>query len=636
MAYAQHYEEYYNKGWAPFPLPAGKKFPPPTGATGDNPYPSVHVLDTWARSREPIEDDRNIGIRMPEFVVGIDVDALDGKQGAQTLRDLMAELGLLPVTYRSSAAMATGSVHGIHFYQVPPRYDPDTFRDPGLHIEVIRPSHRYAVAPPSMHPRGVQYQWYYGHVATTVIPRANELPYLPDSWCEYLSSLGRKRPQRDGDTSEVTYRPTTQQQLTDAVIGHLEAIRTAEDGTINNTLAEAAFELARVAKSDVGWAWSDLVWRIHDALTYTVYDGRTWDARTTIDAAYREKHWWLWTYQDEFPFDPYEPGDEVEQEESLWPQVRMSDVYHDETVDVPTVGMEMPHGGHMLYAGKEHSIAGETESGKSWIAVMHCLAEMRKGHNVIYVHFEESSHVPTLLRFKLLGMTEAEADFLTFVAPRGPYRPRDMESLQALRPSLVVLDGINEAYSLFGAEIASAEDTAAMRRKITKPFTEVGAATLGLDHVAKNATTGRYAFGSVHKANSLDGASFLLRNDEPMGRGRNGSSRLLVAKDRPGHLRQHGMAYDGSTLLATIHVQSSEEAFSAYWAGPTPLDGLREDVVLGVKAFLFERGPSKLAAIRKGVTGSYERIGEAVKTLVAEGLVSRSYDGTYTLIIDGE
>ena len=82
--------QYAAAGWHPFPLPPRTKTPPPAGYTG------VHGADAtpedlaaWG-ARYPA--DSNIGLRMPDGVVGIDEDSYDDKPGAATLSAATAPL----------------------------------------------------------------------------------------------------------------------------------------------------------------------------------------------------------------------------------------------------------------------------------------------------------------------------------------------------------------------------------------------------------------------------------------------------------------------------------------------------------------------------------------------------------------
>lgn len=184
-------DKYWVAGWCPIPLPAGKKFPPPTGSTGAiSEMPDKEKLKGWIKSRDAKD---NIGLRMPPDVIGIDVDHYEDKHGGDELTELAEEFGQLPETWTLTSRR--DGMSGIRFYRVPA----------GLHwpsklgagIETIRTQHRYAVAYPSKHPknRGV-YLWYGpgdpldGHPRSVLvgqIPEVSELPSLPAEWIEGLT-----------------------------------------------------------------------------------------------------------------------------------------------------------------------------------------------------------------------------------------------------------------------------------------------------------------------------------------------------------------------------------------------------------------------------------------------------------------
>ena len=172
---------YVERGWHPFPLPAGAKSPPPDGVTGTNgTNPTPDQIDRWVQ----LCDGANIGIRMPDTVVGIDVDHYDGKHGAATLAALEAQYGKLPPTWTSTSRGDGPS--GIRFYRIPAGVIfPGQF---GPDIEAIQHHHRYAVVAPSTHPKtGQRYRWHTtaGHQATHP-PNTNELADLPPAWVDGL------------------------------------------------------------------------------------------------------------------------------------------------------------------------------------------------------------------------------------------------------------------------------------------------------------------------------------------------------------------------------------------------------------------------------------------------------------------
>lgn len=234
----------------------------------------------------------------------------------------------------------------------------------------------------------------------------------------------------------------------------------------------------------------------------------------------------------------------------------------------PMVGIELPDKHQMLYAGKSHSLIGETETGKSWLALMCCQAEMDIGRHVVYIHFEESDPSGTIERLRLLGVdTEMIRERFHFAGPENRITATAIEEARATSPSLVIIDGVNDGMALHGHGIYEPDGVSLFRRRIVRPFTGAGASVLELDHVTKNADTrGRDAFGSVHKGNNIDGARFALETVQPFGRGRNGESRLYVTKDRPGFLREHGRPdrrVSGKTWIGRLEVIADADLVKA-------------------------------------------------------------------------
>lgn len=179
--YASAAPAYVGNGWQPFPLPAGRKSPPPTGYTGANGRsPTVGDVTRWCSSNPH----GNIGLHLDPTIVGVDVDDYEGKEGGATLSALEQTHGALPPTW-SSTSRGEG-VSRISFYRIPAGV---TF--PGVlgsGIDVIQAHHRYAVVAPSTHPdSGERYRWYTpeGAVATAP-PHIDELPGLPSAWVEAL------------------------------------------------------------------------------------------------------------------------------------------------------------------------------------------------------------------------------------------------------------------------------------------------------------------------------------------------------------------------------------------------------------------------------------------------------------------
>ena len=177
--YADTANQYWAAGWRGIlPLPHAKKKNPPagyTGSTGTDPaYPDVYA---WA---DGTDGPRNICLRMPPGVIGIDVDAYGEKSGAATLATREAEWGPLPATWRTTSR--DDGISGIRLFRIPEGLAWPGVVGPG--IETVRRDHRYAVVWPSIHPEGGTYRWIDpdGIVTTHSIPDPDTLPALPHTW----------------------------------------------------------------------------------------------------------------------------------------------------------------------------------------------------------------------------------------------------------------------------------------------------------------------------------------------------------------------------------------------------------------------------------------------------------------------
>jgi bifunctional DNA primase/polymerase-like protein len=219
----------------------------------------------------------------------------------------------------------------------------------------------------------------------------------------------------------------------------------------------------------------------------------------------------------------------------------------------PAVGVVREDGHPFLYPGLEHAVIGEMEAGKSWFALACVAAELRAGRRVGYLHFEESDPTSTYLRLARQFAVPADvllSDRFWFVGPERRISASDVDRLLAPgAPSLVVLDGVNEAMALHGMGIFDADGAADFRRRLVKPWKRAGAAVLSLDHVAKSeeGRSSGYAYGAVGKGNGLDGAMLQLENAEPFGDGRRGVTNVYVTKDRHGQLRKLGRPKESRT-----------------------------------------------------------------------------------------
>jgi len=229
--YGEAAELYRNAGWQGV-LPIVGKRMAPTGYTGYNgAWPTDAVIDDWVNVR----GDENIGLRMPDDIIGIDVDAYDGRKGLETIEWWESQLDcVLPLSPRSSAR-TDGS--GIRFFRVPPGLNWKSDLGTGSNVEIIRFGHRFAMVWPSVHPDiNETYKWLApDSTVLDDIPMAGEFPALPDEWVAGLQAGSGPRTSGSGEDHSGDDAPITAR---DGSVINVEAMYThgLPDGEQNKML----------------------------------------------------------------------------------------------------------------------------------------------------------------------------------------------------------------------------------------------------------------------------------------------------------------------------------------------------------------------------------------------------------------
>lgn len=242
------------------PLPTGKKHPVPAGYTGGN---GAAVGDKergdWAGR------DGNYALRLPEGVMGIDVDTYGDKDGAATLAELEAKLGPLPATYMSTRR-ANPMTSGIRFF----RYTGGKLAGgAGKDIDIIQRGHRYAVVWPSVveaDGADAAYAWYGPSGLPAALPPELEmLAELPAAWVEHLStgaSTYSAAPASADTTSTFLADMTADErpaclETTRTMKHWLERFETLADGSHHDTMMKALHAVTRTcAAGHSGYAES--------------------------------------------------------------------------------------------------------------------------------------------------------------------------------------------------------------------------------------------------------------------------------------------------------------------------------------------------------------------------------------------
>jgi hypothetical protein len=288
---------------------------------------------------------------------------------------------------------------------------------------------------------------------------------------------------------------------------------------------------------------------------------------------------------------------------------------------------EPPTIGGLLYPGQRTVLSGETESMKTWMALILAKAEMEIGLPVAWADLDAMGPGAMFERLKLLGVDPAliHSHFLYYQPSEmlDPAKIAEVASTVADRGvRLFVLDAFNPFLSMHGLEPNSTPDIDTFWRTIADPISRAGAAPVMLDHVVKNAEgRGKYAYGSERKASgSIVHLGFRLI--EPLVKGGKGRTLLTVHKDRPGYLPRPAigrliLTSDGTSISFVLEPDHAHD-----------LGGFRPTIMME-KASKFLESQSEPVSknqCEEHVGGKADARRKAIQTLIEDGYV-RVLDG---------
>lgn len=264
------------------------------------------------------------------------------------------------------------------------------------------------------------------------------------------------------------------------------------------------------------------------------------------------------------------PTDTEIERTSWWPRDLTAVLSGHENEPDPTY-LQRDDGPAMFYAGRVNGLIGESESGKTWVALHAASQELNQNRPVIYLDFEDSAS-GIINRLRTIGCTDTNLNNLTYISPDetlSATAKRDLgETLGNSDALLVILDGFNAAMTLMGLDINSNNDATHFAQQLLKPIAATGACVIYVDHVPKSREArGKGGIGAQAKRAMTTGCALTVTVTEPFGEGQAGRLHLTVDKDRPGRVRAKSYAakHAGDVILTPhgtnlrIHVQPSDK-----------------------------------------------------------------------------
>ncbi len=318
----------------------------------------------------------------------------------------------------------------------------------------------------------------------------------------------------------------------------------------------------------------------------------------------------------------------TETAQSSWAPIDLTDALAGHDVERPAM-LCRTDGVALLYAARTHQFAGESESCKTWCALLVAAQTLNTATGrVLWIDFEDDQH-GIVARLRSLGVDpEAIRTRFVYLRPEEPLVARDGRATaggvdfgQVLTEpfDLAIIDGVTESMGNEGLDLMSNADVATWSRRLPKRIaTATGAATASIDHVVKNAESrGRFAIGGQHKLAGLTGAAYrfdvvkrLARaTDEPV----EGVVTISVMKDRPGHVRAHAVEDRVGTLELTAWPDGGVTARIV-----PPGDSVTTPNLLLVKRivdYLNQYDGAAKGVIERDVEGNTEAIRDALRWL---------------------
>lgn len=561
--FAEGAAQYLSRGWrGVLQLPLGQKQPPPAGLTGSTASDaSPEQVIQWAK-----EAPSNIALRLPDTVLGIDIDTYGNKSGAETLRALEAELGALPATWTSSSREQLDSC--IRFYRVPAGLKWESIL--GASIEVIQRSHRYAVVWPSLHPEGRQYRWRTpsGELAAEV-PAVAQLAELPPAWIRHLS-------QGDKETSASASLPLNAEPETwtsgspcGLVCLWLERLEQGLQGTQGSRhdtalgLQLGLVSLALKGHSGTGKAAQIAQELFADKVAPDRGGGRSealreWKAglQGAWHRVSRDLEPDLCTGVDcgsyRLDLQPTVPAPTSSSENDLEPSDGRK--WTGATGDTLRAARGKPRkqaevltdsdGAAFLYRKQVNLLCGDPGAGKSWLALEAVRQELTKGNKVLMLD-AENLYLDSVTRLTALGLPDSAWDRLTIFDAEQLSHGFDFitwEELLATEWDLVIVDSFTAALSLMinKPDSNSGDSIQQFIRTRLQPLANTGAAVLVLDHKPKAAggSKSRGSIGSERKLSAIQGAAYTLEALIEPAPGALGTLILTLDKDNAGTIKQ--------------------------------------------------------------------------------------------------
>jgi KaiC/GvpD/RAD55 family RecA-like ATPase len=197
---------------------------------------------------------------------------------------------------------------------------------------------------------------------------------------------------------------------------------------------------------------------------------------------------------------------------SWWPSPIAERAAEAEEAPTPT-HLLRDDGEALFYSGKVNGLIGESESGKSWVALLAVQQATADGERCLVLDFEDSP-ASVKRRLDALQLDPAQLGLVDYADPQealGALQSADLQEAIGQHYRIIVADGVNAAMTLMGYDLNSNTDATEFSTRLLRPMARTGACVITVDHVPKNPETrGKGGIGAQQKRALQDGTCLLV------------------------------------------------------------------------------------------------------------------------------
>ena len=275
----------------------------------------------------------------------------------------------------------------------------------------------------------------------------------------------------------------------------------------------------------------------------------------------------------------------------------------------------------LFYAGRINEMHAEPGVGKTNVAMAAVNLELNEGKDVIYLDPEDTP-VGFLNRlvglgFQLTDENIARIHYLHDPSPDDIVAAIKFAEANRENISLVIYDGLAEGMAGEDLDEDKAGDTLKFLRNRLRPFAELGAAVVILDHVTKDAGgRGRFSRGSGAKIGHYDGVTYSMRLVTPYSPLVAGRVELKVAKDRNG-----GIGPANFVVCEIMFSPNGDGTTSFEFIKPPDMATHSPQLLKKISDWLQLHPDASKRAVREAMAAKGEAVDSALDYLVKNGFV---------------